>query len=196
MVLSKPVLINGIYYNSTCIAGRVMGVCNLTIINRINSKNFLGYSFCEYRPPNYKTCPQCMEVKLLEEFKLSKHNRDGRSAWCKKCNSTYSSRYVNKQLHNINNQKYVRTEKGSAVRKATKERRRAFHKNNTPLTLSKEERQYINYLYWKMKIMRKNGFDVHVDHIIPISKGGLHIPENLQIIPGEDNLRKTNKIIK
>jgi len=43
--------------------------------------------------------------------------------------------------------------------------------------------------------MRKAGFDVHLDHIIPISKGGLHIPENLQIIHAEDNRKKSNKIL-
>jgi len=30
----------------------------------------------------------------------------------------------------------------------------------------------------------------HVDHIIPISKGGKHIAENLRVIPAIDNLRK------
>lgn len=33
----------------------------------------------------------------------------------------------------------------------------------------------------------------HVDHIQPLSKGGLHIVANLQVIPAIDNLRKGNK---
>jgi len=34
------------------------------------------------------------------------------------------------------------------------------------------------------------GEDFHVDHIIPIGKGGLHVAQNLQVIPAIDNLRK------
>lgn len=34
----------------------------------------------------------------------------------------------------------------------------------------------------------------HVDHIIPLSKGGRHHQDNLQIILAEENLRKHNKL--
>ena len=34
-----------------------------------------------------------------------------------------------------------------------------------------------------------------VDHIIPISKGGLHSPENLQYLTISENRRKSNKIV-
>jgi 5-methylcytosine-specific restriction endonuclease McrA len=34
----------------------------------------------------------------------------------------------------------------------------------------------------------------HVDHIIPLAKGGAHLPENLQILPAEENLRKGAKL--
>jgi 5-methylcytosine-specific restriction endonuclease McrA len=33
----------------------------------------------------------------------------------------------------------------------------------------------------------------HVDHIIPVSKGGTHSPENLQIVPAKWNLQKGNR---
>lgn len=34
------------------------------------------------------------------------------------------------------------------------------------------------------------GEPFHVDHVIPVSKGGRHVHENLQVIPAIDNLRK------
>jgi hypothetical protein len=41
------------------------------------------------------------------------------------------------------------------------------------------------------------GFPWHVDHIIPLRGrrvSGLHVPTNLQVIPGVDNCRKSNRV--
>jgi len=39
----------------------------------------------------------------------------------------------------------------------------------------------------------QTGFQWHVDHIVPLTKGGLHKPTNLQVVPGSWNLSKHNK---
>jgi 5-methylcytosine-specific restriction endonuclease McrA len=44
--------------------------------------------------------------------------------------------------------------------------------------------------YAKCQVWRDVGFDVVVDHIIPLAKGGAHAPENLQIIYSIENRQK------
>lgn len=38
-----------------------------------------------------------------------------------------------------------------------------------------------------------DGFGLHIDHIVPISKGGRSVPENLQVLCAKCNLSKSNK---
>ena len=71
---------------------------------------------------------------------------------------------------------------------ASKERRLRF--------VAWADRDEINGIYKIAARMRERGEDVHVDHVIPL-KGrrvsGLHVPENLQIIPAAENLAKSNR---
>ena len=46
------------------------------------------------------------------------------------------------------------------------------------------------------KIYKRTSKGYHVDHIVPLSKGGLHTVENLQILTAYDNLSKGSTICR
>ena len=59
--------------------------------------------------------------------------------------------------------------------------RRAKTKNTCPRVIA---------LYEIAAWLRAKGDDVHIDHIVPLSKGGPHTYENLQILTAHENLVK------
>jgi hypothetical protein len=75
-------------------------------------------------------------------------------------------------------------------------KRRAAKVNRTPAWLTEFDRLKMK-CYYQVAVMRsrESGQKWHVDHIIPLQGEnvcGLHVPNNLQIIPAIENMRKNN----
>jgi hypothetical protein len=69
-------------------------------------------------------------------------------------------------------------------------KRRAAKRNQTP-DLTLEEKSAIITLYNKAKhLSETTGTPHEIDHIVPICEGGLHHPDNLQILTRHDNRKK------
>lgn len=77
-------------------------------------------------------------------------------------------------------------------------KRRLAKINRTPTWLTEDDHWMIEQAYELATIRTKMfGFQWHVDHIIPLqgkTVSGLHVPLNLQVIPGIENIRKGNRI--
>ena len=74
--------------------------------------------------------------------------------------------------------------------------RRKRVKTATPSWVGELESLIINEIYvHSLDLKRTTGIEYHVDHIIPLnglSVCGLHVPDNLQIIPARLNMEKGN----
>ena len=75
--------------------------------------------------------------------------------------------------------------------------RKKVIKQRTPVWLSDFDRLKIQCIYSVASMLtRHNGEPWHVDHVIPLQGGivsGLHVPSNLQVLRGSENISKKNK---
>jgi hypothetical protein len=64
-----------------------------------------------------------------------------------------------------------------------------------PSWLNDAEQFELECVYTYCAALRRVGLDYHVDHVVPLRGqrvSGLHVPWNLQVIPGRENTRKGN----
>ena len=119
---------------------------------------------------------------------IDRYREKGREAsrlWRKKNPIKYKENLENWIKENPDKYKLI-TAKGNS-------KRRAAEKNNTP-DLTHNQKLIIETIYLqRLRLEKRFGIPFHVDHVIPISKGGLHIPSNLQILPAKLNLKKNSK---
>lgn len=93
-------------------------------------------------------------------------------------------------------QAYYQTPHGATKALAHSARRR--HENEADMIgMCDRDVQLINNMYEvAYHLNKKDGPNSwHVDHLIPLSKGGIHCSENLQVVRAEENLKKNSKIV-
>ena len=188
-----------------------------------------------------KKCPQCGEVKSLNDFYVNNSRKDGHTAYCKLCiainSHDYYLRNKDKCKERIDrwvseNREYVR-ERGKKYRKDKpdiefnkQKRYRERHKEQLYLKGKKYREEHKDYFYNKHRERQslKNGvsdgtvtleaeqtlFELqdgkcaycgcdlningkHLDHILPLSRGGQHSVSNVHWVCPKCNLSKGNK---
>ena len=152
-------------------------------------------------------CLTCETVLIGKEQKkfcsrscAATFNNTGRRRWskpnsihslvklCKTCGKESPRKYCSiecnpKRLKLTPEEKLARSK---AMHNEAWQRYMAKRKNQTPPDVNIKELQnfYLNC---------PNGYEV--DHIVPISKGGLHCLSNLQYLTVSENRRKSNKLV-
>ena len=99
-------------------------------------------------------------------------------------------RKTNRERVKTSNKDYYESNRGAfcARVKVYKEKKR---QNN--LITTKEDKQLAKWIYtMSAKLTETTDIVWHVDHIKPLSKGGMHSLNNLQIVPATWNLQKNN----
>lgn len=142
----------------------------------------------------FAECKVCFNKSRREHYR---NNREKRTIVIKKWQEN------NKERITIHDAEYYRNNKNkidaynAKWRKANPDKvnaatakRRALKLNQTPELTDSEDKQ-IKLIY---KRSQELGSDWQVDHRIPISKGGQHHPDNLQIVTASYNLQKSDKL--
>jgi 5-methylcytosine-specific restriction endonuclease McrA len=160
-----------------------------------------GYRFKQYKK---KPDGSWAEEWLCEEsFQKSKqwHKRpnakESQKRWgSKNIEKTrqYARNYLAKNREESRKRSREYARKNPEKRRASEAIRRA-KMNESYFHLSRDQKRIIISFYESAtRITNCLGIAHHVDHIIPLSKKGPHIPENLQILPASINVRKRDKI--
>ena len=103
-------------------------------------------------------------------------------------------RKENTKTHNAINREWFANNKDK--RASYEGKRRAAQLQRTPKWLTESDLRMIEAKYSLAAMLtRETGITHHVDHIIPLQGkkvSGLHVFSNLRVIPGTDNVKKSN----
>jgi hypothetical protein len=162
-----------------------------------------------------KTCTKCNELKALTEFHRDKSRKDGLANRCKPCVIAFVKKYYvanrdkvlanvslwvsnNRERHNKKCSNWVKRNRGAV--NARTARRYASKTKATPIWAAPgtEQAWLIKEVYDLATLRSKTtGVLWEVDHKIPLrgkTASGLHVATNLQVIPMQENRRKSNKV--
>ena len=138
-----------------------------------------------------KVCTKCGDNKPLDQY----YKRSDTGSYRSHCKDCLAERQRENKIEvNLSNRKSYY--KNWSKRQVNFANRRASKLSATPAWLTGPQIAHIKRTYKLSHLMEDiTGTKYHVDHIVPL-KGkkvcGLHVPWNLQVIPAEDNLKKSN----
>lgn len=165
-----------------------------------------------HNPNRTKACAMCRNVLNISEFSAYKYvtNQGANSvryeSRCRPCNrKRRAERYATPELKEIDKKtslqwkhdnkehlasyqkKKQQTTEYKALKSALQRNRKARIRAGTV----EKDCSKIKEIYKEaIRLEKETGIKYHVDHIIPLKHGGLHIATNLQILTATENLKK------
>jgi hypothetical protein len=138
-----------------------------------------------------KTCSNCKKELPISQYRMRQRKRTDGSSY-----KTIRSHCITCQR--LSNRKHEHGYVGKATKRRHSALRQKRNRNATPNWLTTEQRKEITDIYEHMRDCRAvTGEAYHVDHIVPL-KGknvcGLHVPWNLQVLPSDVNVSKSNRL--
>lgn len=148
-----------------------------------------------------RVCGACVECARLDKLRWRKNNPERVKAL------KLAEQKRNRASANARNRRWLAANREqsnaatAAWQKANPDkvaarfaRRRAAKRQQCPKWADHEA---IGLIYRAAEVVRVTGFDVHVDHVVPLqgkSVSGLHVPRNLQILGAQSNRSKANRL--
>jgi len=158
----------------------------------------------------HKICSKCKQEKSLDQF-YKRSDRETYHSWCKQCKCASNRKWhdQNKEYHRELTQRWYQENKESHLKNSKKwyeankyrklESYYAREQRVKRATPDWVERKELQEIYKQCaEINKETGIQHQVDHIIPLCNDyvcGLNVPNNLQIITAEENLRKANRFL-
>ena len=179
----------------------------------IGAKHYFTGEPCKYghiAPRKTKgSCVECLKVEW-EKANVT------RAEYFRAYNESDAGKQAKRRYYEANKEQVIARANARPVEERTRHRekykkqnpdlykalnsvRKRRHKNATPLWITQEQKESIKRLYLHaMHLTKITGERYVVDHIIPLINPticGLHVPWNLRVIPQQENLLKSNKLI-
>lgn len=155
-----------------------------------------------------KICCKCHEEKPLnaEFWHRTKWTKDGFQVWCKICKGEYTKKYLESSIYHNNKARYRengRLSRNASTRLWKKNNREAVQalcakRNATKMRALPSWANLNNIaIFYEIASLYSELYEpYHIDHIIPLqgkNVRGLHVENNLQILPAFENRQKGNK---
>ena len=153
----------------------------------------------------YKANKEILSIKAKEYYKTNRKafyeaNKERIAIRAKKYQEANKEKIAaRKRKHYLTNReqilvrqkKYAQENKG--VQLAINARRRALEIDVEAIMTKEEVENYKNLVKIRDEATVLFGYKWHIDHIIPLSKGGTNAIDNLEVVPASWNLEKNNK---